>query len=102
MDPLVAIHSLLQIAMDMLQHTGPQVDTAVPPVAMDPLQVVMVQPAQGMGQRVMHSAQTMQFTGRPVPLCMGPILLVIKSQITADTRDMVDMPPTVVVAAMAR
>ena len=70
----MAIHSLLRIAMDMHQCMGLQVDTVVPPAAMDLLLVAMVQPAQRMGQQVMHLAQTMQFTGRPVPLCMGQIL----------------------------
>ena len=81
--------------MDMLQHMGPQVDTAVPPVAMDPPQVAMVQPAQPMGQRTMRLAQTMQYTGKPVPLCMVQILPAIKSRITVDTRE-VATPPTVV------
>lgn len=89
--------------MDMLQCMGLQVDTAVPPAAMDLLQVAMVQPAQRMGQQVMHLAQTMQFTGRPVPLCMGQILPAIKSRTTVDTQEVVvDTPPTVVVVAMAR
>ena len=87
--------------MDMLQCMGLQVDTAVPPAAMDLLQVAMVQPAHRMGQQVMHLAQTMQFTGRPVPLCMGQILPAIKSRSTVDTQE-VDTPPTVVVVAMAR
>ena len=92
----MAIHSLLRIAMDLLQYMHLRVDTAVPPVAMDPQQVAMVQPAQPMAQQVMHSAQTMQFTGRLIPLCMG------QSRITVDTQEVVDTPPTVVVEAMAR
>ena len=89
--------------MDMLQYTGLQVDTAAPPAAMDLLQVAMVQQAQRMCQQVMHLAQTMQFTGRSVPLCMGQILPAIKSRTTVDTQEVVvDTPPTVVVVAMAR
>ena len=100
---MVAIHSLLPIAMDMLQHMGPQVDTVVLPVAMDPLQVAMVQPAQPMGQPIMRSAQIMEYTGRLVPQCMVQILPPIKSRITVDTREVdMDTPPTVVVVAMAR
>ena len=87
--------------MDILQYMVLQVDTAVPPAAMDLLQVAMVQQAQRMGQQVMHLAQITQFTGRPVPLCMGQILPVIKSRNTVDTPE-VDTPPTVVVVAMAR
>ena len=89
--------------MDMLQYMGPQVDTVVLPVAMDPLQVAMVQPALPTGQPVMRSAQTMQYTEKPVPQCMGQILPPIKSRITVDTREVdMDTPPTVVAVAMAR
>ena len=93
--------SLLQPAIDMLR---PMVDmAAVPPVAMDRQQVAMVQPAQpvAMGQRVILSAQTMQFTtGRTVSLfIMDRLLPIIKSQITVGTPA---TPPTVAAVAMAR
>ena len=93
---------MVPITVDTNPQTRPQVGMVTPlSVVMDLPQVVTVRPAQLMDRQVMHTAQIMQIPGKTVLQCMCQTHQAIKSPIIVATLE-VNMPPTVVVVAMAR